>query len=65
VLFEPDVGDDKFDVAAAVIVINLRLVCNVKEVVLENLLFQFSEPETDTADCGCIIGNRKLQMLAA
>ncbi len=62
-LFELDVGEDEFDVGVPIICIELRLIGDVEEFVLEQLLFQFSEPKTDAAHrCG-IVGYRKLKML--
>jgi hypothetical protein len=46
-LFKLDVGEDEFDVGVIVICIELRLIGNVEEFVLEQLLFQFSEPKAD------------------
>ncbi len=41
-LFELDVGEDEFDVGVSIVGIELRFIGDVKEFVLEQLLFQFS-----------------------
>jgi hypothetical protein len=64
-LFELYVLQNEFDVANAVVGIELRLIGNVKELVVKQLLFQLSEPKTDTSDGGRIVGYRKLEMLTA
>ncbi len=49
-LLKLDVGQDKFNIAKTVVVIYLGLICNVEEIMLKELLFQFSHPKADTAD---------------
>jgi len=60
VLFELDVGNDKLDVGVAIISIELRLIGDVKELIIEQLLLKFSEPKADTPDRGLIVGYGKL-----
>ena len=55
-LFKLYVSQDEFNIAAAVVGIDLRLIGDVEEFVLKQLLLQSSEPEADTADRGCIVG---------
>ena len=58
--FELDIGEHEFDIGVSVVGIELRLIGNVEEFVLEQLLFQFSEPKADTAHSICIVGYGEL-----
>ena len=49
-LFKLDIGEDEFDIAVTIIGIYLRLICNIEELNVLQLLGPFSEPEADTAD---------------
>ena len=58
--FKLDVSDNEFDITVSIIGIYLRLIGNIEVLTLEQLLLQFSEPETDTTNSGCAVGYHKL-----
>ena len=63
-LFELHILQNEFDIAGAVIGVELWLVGNVEELVVKQLLLQFAEPKTNAANGGCVVGYCKLQVCA-
>lgn len=60
VLIELDVGEDELDVAGAVVIIDLRLIGDVEELAIEQLLLQLAHPKAYAASRSDAVGYRKL-----
>jgi hypothetical protein len=63
-LLELYVCRDEFDVAVAVVVVDLRFVSDVEALLLQQLLLEVSHAEANAADGSGLVGDGELEMIA-
>jgi hypothetical protein len=59
------IRQNEFDIAAAVVVIDLRLIGDIEEIAFEQLLFEFREAKPDAADGRSIVCYCQLQVFTS